>query len=450
MFDRREFAVGNVRLDRDLRRRRNGGRNRGACHRGNNGPHGDPGNINVVGNVSYVGKFDILRNAGHVGNVGNVRLRLDQHSFIFDSNVDVNFAHHAGRRRSNRNPIGILRNWQSWSWLRTGGTGAKRIAHYGECGEFSAIATNDVPCITCDGKHCDVWDHRNDWDRGLRDRWDRERRDYRNVDLGANAETIFHLRAKPAMNRKVIVPAALLTALHARRAILRLLSGRSAMRPLLIVAAAWPLLCGSPAFAQVGTAMPPLGVTSSLGTVPGAPVGTNGMPLGASLGVSPVANGVTGTITIPSTSSGAACATVATSPLGTFGSPATYDGGGMAMATGTTTPATATSGTTTTSGVSTSSGMLETSGLSGMCGAGSSSIAASSTPTSTSATPPGGSARAGVPLGSYEIGNLGVSPTAALPTTNVSPITGSVGSSAPSVPTMPTVSSPATASSTIP
>src|ERR1700716_322056 len=232
------------------------------------------------------------------------------------------------------------------------------------------------------------------------------------------------------------------------------------MRPLLMFATA--LLCGSPAFAQVGTAMPTLGVTSSLGTVPGAPVGPNGLPLGASPGVRPVANGVTVTIPLPSTSSGAACSTVATSPLGTFGSPATYDGGGMAMATGTTTPATAaTSGTTTsgistssalsaTSGVSTSSGMLETSGLSGMCGAGSSSTAASSTPTSTSATPPGGSARAGVPLGSYEVGNLGVSPTAAVPTTNVSPITGSVGSSAPSVPTMPTVSSPATASSTIP
>jgi hypothetical protein len=259
------------------------------------------------------------------------------------------------------------------------------------------------------------------------------------------------------MKRKVIVSAALLTAVHARCVILRLLSGKSSMRPLLIVAAALPMLCCSPAFAQVGTATPALGVTSSLGTAPGAPVGPNGLPPGASTGVSPMANGVTGTITIPSTSSGAACSTVAASPLGTFGSPATYDGGGLAMATGTTTPATAAmSGTTTTSaisatsGVSTSSGMLETSGLSGMCGSGSSSTAASSTPTSTPATPPGGSARAGVPLGSYETGNPGVSPTAAVPTTNVSPITGSVGSSAPSIPTMPTVSSPVTASSTIP
>jgi hypothetical protein len=232
------------------------------------------------------------------------------------------------------------------------------------------------------------------------------------------------------------------------------------MRALLIVATALPFLCCSPAFAQVGTVTPSLGVTSSLGTDPGASVGANGLQLGASPTVNPVPNGITGTITIPSTSSGAgACSTVATSPMGTFGSPATYDGGGMAMATGSTTPATAamsggiaTSGTSTstaisaTSGVSTSSGMLETSGLTGMCGSGSGSIAASSNPTSTPSTTTSG-ARAGVPLDSTEISNLGVSAAPAVPTASVSPITGTVGPSSP-VPTVPTVS-PATAS-TIP
>jgi hypothetical protein len=244
------------------------------------------------------------------------------------------------------------------------------------------------------------------------------------------------------------------------------LSERPSMRPFLIVAATLPLLCCGLAFAQVGTAMPPLGVTSSLGTDPSAPVGTNGLAPGLSTPVNPVPNGVTGTIAVPSTSSGAgACSTLATSPMGTFGSPATYDGGGMAMAAGTTTPATAgmtggvapsgtSSGISTstaisaTSGVSTSSGMLETSGLSGMCGSGSSSLAASSSPTSMSPTASSGPARTGVPLGSYEIGNLGVSPTAAVPTTSVSPTTGSAASSAPSVPTMPAISSPSTASST--
>jgi hypothetical protein len=237
------------------------------------------------------------------------------------------------------------------------------------------------------------------------------------------------------------------------------------MRPFLIAAAAWPLLCGSPAFAQVGTLTPPLGATSPLASGPDGLVGTTGIPTGAtelaSPGVSPVPSGITGTITVPSTSSGMACSTAGTSPLGTFGSPATYDGGGMAMATGNAMPSSgATSGAMTssgistsagisaTSGISTTSGTLETSGLSGMCGAGSSSIAASSTPTptSTSSTTSGGVAQTGIPLGSIETGNLGVSSAAAVPTTNVSPIIGNVGSA----PTMPIVASPPTVSSTTP
>jgi hypothetical protein len=75
MFDRGDVAIGNVRTDRQLRRRRNGARNRATCHRGNNGPHGDSGNINIVGNVSSVGSVDNV--TGHVGNVGKVRLRLE-------------------------------------------------------------------------------------------------------------------------------------------------------------------------------------------------------------------------------------------------------------------------------------------------------------------------------------------------------------------------------------
>ena len=236
---------------------------------------------------------------------------------------------------------------------------------------------------------------------------------------------------------------------------------RCFMRPLLIIATVGPMLYFSPGFAQVGTTMPSLGATSSLGADPSAPVGMNGLAPGASTPVSPVPNGVTGTVTVPSTSSGAgACSTLATSPTGTFGSPATYDGGGMAMATGTTTPATA--GTTggaapsgiststaiaATSGETTSSGMPETSGLTGMCGSGSSGITASSNPTSTSSTTSSSSARAGIPLGSYEIGNLGVSAATAVPTPSVSPFTSTVGPSAP-VPTMPTV--PPTTGSTIP
>ena len=119
MFDRGDLAIGNVRIDRQLRRRRNGSGNRGACHRGNDGghhgrggPHGDAGNINVVANVNCAGNVDVLGNAGHVGNVGNVRLRLEQHCFIVDA--DVNGADRAGRWRSNRNSVEFLRDWQSW------------------------------------------------------------------------------------------------------------------------------------------------------------------------------------------------------------------------------------------------------------------------------------------------------------------------------------------------
>src|ERR1700731_4901909 len=138
------------------------------------------------------------------------------------------------------------------------------------------------------------------------------------------------------------------------------------MRPLLIIATVGSLLGCSPAFAQVGTVMPSIGTTSSLGTVPGAPVGPNGLQVGAAPTVTPVPNGITGTIAVPSTSSGAGpCSTLATSPMGTFGSPATYDGGGLAMATGTTTPATvAPSGTSMSSGISTSSAISATSGVS--------------------------------------------------------------------------------------
>jgi hypothetical protein len=213
-----------------------------------------------------------------------------------------------------------------------------------------------------------------------------------------------------------------------------------------ILAISGASLCHNAAFAQA-TATPPVGVTSSLGTVPGVPVGPNGLQPGASPTVSPQPNGMTGTVAVPSTSSGAgACSTVATSPMGTFGSPATYDGGGMEMATGTMTPATAAtsggvapSGIAATSGESTSSGMTGTSGLTGMCGSGSNSIAASSSPTSTSPTTTTDAAQAGVPLDSTGISNLGVSAAQVVPLANVSPITGSVGSSS-SLPTMPAVS----------
>src|SRR5205085_1163959 len=197
---------------------------------------------------------------------------------------------------------------------------------------------------------------------------------------------------------------------------------------------------------------PSMGATSPLGITTGSSVPPTGIPFGstevASPGVSP-APIVTGTISMPSGS--ATCSTLGTSLSGMYGSSATYDGGGIAA--GTAAPATAaspemstssamttSSGMSATSGMSTTSGMLQTSGMSGMCGSGSSGIASSSTPTSTSPTAPGGGARTGIPLGSTEIGNLGVSSAAAVPTMGVLPTVGTVGP----VPTMPTVTSPPT------
>lgn len=252
----------------------------------------------------------------------------------------------------------------------------------------------------------------------------------------------------------------------------------SAIAALLPLLTAWCLLCADPAFAQVEdpldplTAVPSPGITSPLGMGSNGLVGATGIPLGAtemtSLGVSPApTGGVTGTIAMPTssaiTSNGTTCSTVGTSSSGTYGSTATYDGGGTASGSGA--PATAAnSGTTVNSGTSISSatsvtsempissGTLDTSGMSGMCGSGSSSIASSSmpisTPISTSPTVPGGGARTGIPLGSFEIGNLGVSSTPPVPVPSEFPIVGTVGAIS-AVPTMPTVlptTSPAAAS----
>jgi hypothetical protein len=212
---------------------------------------------------------------------------------------------------------------------------------------------------------------------------------------------------------------------------------RAWVRAALIAALLPALAVCNAAKAQVGmvSPTPSIGATSPLGITTGSTVSPTGIPLGsteiASPGVSP-APLVTGTVSMPG--SGTSCSTLGTSPSGMYGSTATYDGGGMA--TGTTAPATAatsgmstSSGMSATSGMSTTSGMLETSGMSGMCGSGSSSVAASSTPMSTSPTAPGGAARTGIPLGSTEIGNLGVSSAAALPMINVLPTTSAVGTS---------------------
>lgn len=137
--------------------------------------------------------------------------------------------------------------------------------------------------------------------------------------------------------------------------------------------------------------------------------------------ISPAPTGVTGTIAMPGSTT--SCSTVGISPSTMSGSTSTYDGGGLAV--GGATPAAAA-----TSGMSTS----------GICGSGSGSVAASSAPTPMSPTTTGGLAQTGIPLGSTEIGNLGVSSAVPVPITGVSPTTGSVTTSV--APMAPSVSSP--------
>jgi hypothetical protein len=237
-----------------------------------------------------------------------------------------------------------------------------------------------------------------------------------------------------------------------------------------LVAALLPaFLAGNLAMAQVDetvTPTPMIGATSPLGIAMGSASSPTGIPLGAteimSAGVSPAPTALAGTITIPTTSSGTACSTVATSPSEMYGSTAMYDGGGTAA--GASAPAapvdpgtipfpgvstSSGSGTSISSGMSTSSGMMDTSGMSGMCGSGSSSIAASSSPTSTLPTTIGGAARTGIPFGSYEIANLGVGSVPAVPLPSPLPITGTLALGS-SVSTMPNVSPTMGSATTLP
>ena len=210
------------------------------------------------------------------------------------------------------------------------------------------------------------------------------------------------------------------------------------MKRFLMITAASALLSGH-AFAQQAAVMPTpsLSATSPLGMVPSAPVGGTGIPFGAteiaSPGVSPAplpSNGIIGSTV---------CSTIGTAPSTMFGSASNFDGGGMPV--GTVTPQ-STMAMQSSSGIPPTSALIDTSGTQSMCGAGSGSLAASSTPTSP--TTPGGVPRTGIPMGSTEIGNLGVSSAAAVPTITVTPTIAST------FPTVPAVTLPAPNTAIVP
>jgi hypothetical protein len=163
----------------------------------------------------------------------------------------------------------------------------------------------------------------------------------------------------------------------------------------------------SPAFAQAGgmsSTMPGIAVTSPLGMTPGALVPPTGIPLGAtelaSPGLSPVISGAAGMAGYGTTCSATGNPTSETS--GT----STYDGGGMALP-----------------------------GGGPICGASPSGSASSTAAMSSTA-----SSRPGIPLGSVEIGNAGISPLLSGPTPSASPPT--FGMLSPSLSTTSTLGTP--------
>ena len=209
------------------------------------------------------------------------------------------------------------------------------------------------------------------------------------------------------------------------------------MKRFLIITTASALLCG-PAFAQQAAVMPTpsLSATSPLGMVPSAPVGGTGIPFGAteiaSPGESPAPLPSTGII------GSTVCSTTGTAPSAMFGSAATFDGGGMPV--GSVTPQSTMAMPS--SGIPPTSALIDTSGTQSMCGAGAGNLAASSTPTSP--TTPGGVPRTGIPMGSTEIGNLGISSAAAVPIITVTPTV------AATIPTVPAVTLAAPNTTTVP
>ncbi|SEF10267.1 hypothetical protein SAMN05444161_8402 [Rhizobiales bacterium GAS191] len=211
---------------------------------------------------------------------------------------------------------------------------------------------------------------------------------------------------------------------------------RNAYKPtmtrLLIAMTTAALLQSGPSLAQVGTAvLPAIGMTSPLGSSSSfAPAGPVGIPMGAVElnpgGLSPMPLSSTGSAVcsgVGMSSSGMA-GSVGMSSSGSSGSSSTYDGGGM-------------------SGAMSGYAITTPSTLSGTCG----STASGSSSSGTSATPSIAglsSGRAGIPLGSTEVGNLGISPILVVP----GPISTLSPPTSPGIPTLTLPASPPSSAST--
>jgi hypothetical protein len=194
------------------------------------------------------------------------------------------------------------------------------------------------------------------------------------------------------------------------------------MRSVLVASILAALICWDPAVAQMTDTVPAIGTTSPLGMTADTPGSPAGIPMGAtelpSAGLSPVPAGSTAM-----TSDGVACPSPGISSTAT-----TFDGGGMAM------------------GMPLPGG----SATSGTCGTSSTAAA----PSSAMATPsPGGARPAGIPLGSVEIGNAGLSPVPVGPVPGPMPLVAGSGTYMPAMPapasSPPTISPPNTFSPSV-
>jgi hypothetical protein len=194
------------------------------------------------------------------------------------------------------------------------------------------------------------------------------------------------------------------------------------MRSVLIASILAAPICWVPAVAQMTNAVPAIGTTSPLGMTADTPGSPAGIPMGAtelpSAGLSPVPAG-----SMTMTSDGVACPSPEISSSAT-----TFDGGGMAM------------------GMPLPGG----SATSGTCGTSSTAAA----PSSAMATPsPGGARPAGIPLGSVEIGNGGLSPEPVGPVPSPMPLVAGSGIFMPTMPapaaSPPTISPPNTFSPSV-
>jgi hypothetical protein len=189
-------------------------------------------------------------------------------------------------------------------------------------------------------------------------------------------------------------------------------NAQNTAKGILVAATVWSSCNVGAAFAQVGmgAVTPPLGLTSPLGIGAAAPVGATGLPLGATElstpGVSPMTSG-------SSASSAMTTPSVCSSTMGAMQTAASGVGNSTSATPGSLPGESSATGAI--SGTSAPTPLFDGTGIAGTAsGTCASATTASSSPTASASSPTVGSrttvGRAGIPLGSTELGTGGLSP----------------------------------------